>query len=685
MRDDIMSKQETSPSPSSSISTPPPLKKFIQIWRSEDMVKYVLFALDKYIKKDNVTKLSVFFTGLSAYLSEPINLFLKGESGIGKTHNAVQALRHFPKGDVWFLGGMSPKNLIHEHGVQLTRDGKPLESVLMERPEKPDMREFEDGESYRRALREYRDAVRSYQEKVKESYTLVDMSKKILVFLEAPEREVFENLLPILSHDREEIEYRFVDKTTKGLRSQRVVVKGWPATVFLSIDRSYMEDLATRSFTATPESSQEKIAEAHRMISNAASFPWEHAETEEDECIRRLILAIKGSGPADSPLDVVVPFPNMDEPFPKQIVRDMRDFQHFCQFVKPIALLQMFQRPRIEAEGREYVVATFADVWSAVQIYSSIFETTRTGSEERTLRFYHGVLAKRSVWYVRELVDEWNKISPKKVSRDWVEKALKRLIELGYVDSEPDPEDRRKMIYRPIPTNEITEIYRKFSSRIFFEEILKKGAQNWIKEISDKNLKVCIEKNSEKVELSKEELLSAIMSEKYFSIHPEGLLSDIFKLSKFTEKSPIGEKNIRETNYRQVSEISTSSPTVAVESTVQHIPEIRRVKEEECFYGKCSYCGARDVIEAYADGFGICGKCLKELLQHIEALQAPQSQSQSPTLVPEPKPSKAVSETQCCLNCKFWQGSEVTQIAYCIMFETSTPQTYSCGKWERRE
>jgi hypothetical protein len=659
----------------------PPLKKFIQIWRSEDMVKYVLTALEKYVKRDNITKMSVFFTGLSAYLAEPINLFLKGESSIGKTYNTVQSLQHFPKSDVWFLGGMSPKNLVHEHGIRLTKDGKPLDSI--EKPVKPNRKEFEDDRSYELALKEYKDELREYQKQVNESYTLVDMSNKILVFLEAPDLETFRMLLPILSHDKDEIEYRFVDKTTKGMRSQRVVIKGWPATIFLTTDRSYLEDLATRSFTATPESSKEKIEEAHKLINDMMSFPWKHAETEEDLCIKTLIRSIKGfvsdAVTSSNVLDVVIPFPNLHEPFPKQIVRDMRDFQHFCQFIKPIALLHAFQRPRMEINNKKYVIATFADVWNAVQIYSSIFETTRTGSEERIIKLYHEVLVKRGVWYIREIVDEWNKISPKKVSRDWVEKALKRLIELGYADSEPDPEDKRRIIYRPINASEIAEIYRKFSSRQFFEEILKKGAQDWIKKIADENLKVYIEKNSERVELSKEDLLSAIMSEKYFAIHPDGVLSAILNYPKFTEKSPIGEKNIRNSDYRQVSDISTISPTVTPESAAQHIPEIRRLKVEECFPGKCSYCGAQDVIEAYADGFGICGKCLKELEEKIKSL-APRDQSLS-TPTPEPKPSAE----ERCINCKYWQGSEVTQIAYCAMFETSTPQTYSCGKWERRE
>ena len=84
-------------------------RRTVEIWRTENLIDYTLKDLEKRIKKDKATKLSVFFTGLSAYLPEPINLFLKGESGVGKTYNVVETLRYFPQVDIWFLGGLSQR------------------------------------------------------------------------------------------------------------------------------------------------------------------------------------------------------------------------------------------------------------------------------------------------------------------------------------------------------------------------------------------------------------------------------------------------------------------------------------------------------------------------------------------------------------------------------------------------
>jgi len=72
-------------------------KRFVEVWRSRNLIDYVLADLDKRVKRDKPTKVSVFFTALSAYLPEPINLFLKGESGIGKTYNVVETLTYFPR------------------------------------------------------------------------------------------------------------------------------------------------------------------------------------------------------------------------------------------------------------------------------------------------------------------------------------------------------------------------------------------------------------------------------------------------------------------------------------------------------------------------------------------------------------------------------------------------------------
>jgi hypothetical protein len=203
-------------------------------------------------------------------------------------------------------------------------------------------------------------------------------------------------LRPILSHDKEEITFMIVDKTSKGqLQTRKVVLQGWPATVFLTTDVKYVEELATRSFTATPESSGEEILEANVLTNFKASLPWRYRDEAESFKIITGLINKLHELTLTSKLDVIVPFLNLYELFPREISRDMRDFQHFTQFLKTITLLHYFQRSYMKMNGSKLLVSTLTDVEKALTIYGEIFETTRTGTERRILDFYHDIMKTR--------------------------------------------------------------------------------------------------------------------------------------------------------------------------------------------------------------------------------------------------------------------------------------------------
>jgi len=505
------------------------VKQQVETWRTENLLGYVLKDLEKRVKRDKPTKLSVLFTGLSAYLPEPINLFPKGESGIGKTYNTVETLKYFPKEDVWLLGGVSPKALIHDYGVLLDKFGEPID--FSNKPEKPKKKDYDSEEEYQETLKGYKEEIKSWSETLRESYTLIDLKHKILVFLEAPEFETFKMLYPILSHDTDRIEYRFTDKTARGqLRTSKVVIEGWPATIFLMIDKKYMEELATRSFTATPEASKEKIGEANVLTNLKASAPWRYNhETEETKCISKLVLTIKNQF-AEAKMDVVIPFMNLHELFPKEIVRDMRDFQHFCQFLKTFPVLNFLQRPFMKIGDKRFLLSTVEDVREALKIYQDLFETTRTGTEQRTLNFYHELVKTKETWYLSEITHQYNLTHAKKLSSGRIGEILKRLDEIGYVDIDKDAEDKRINIYRPLVKEEEKS---RISSILEIETLLnskmEEGLEAWKKIISSETHFYYYKNFSEdkwgEQEISTEEAFKIVLegpSEENFSLLQKG-------------------------------------------------------------------------------------------------------------------------------------------------------------------
>ncbi|PIU59143.1 hypothetical protein COS86_05865, partial [Candidatus Bathyarchaeota archaeon CG07_land_8_20_14_0_80_47_9] len=155
--------------------------------------KFMLY-IGRTVKHDKMTSNLILKTGLSAYTKEPLNVFLRGESSIGKTYVVVNSLTVFPKEDVWFLGGLSPTALVHDRGLLVDMNNEPI--AYVSKPEKD-------------ATGEEKEAYQEYKEKLKTAHYLVDLQGKILVFLEAPNFETFNKLRPVLSHDVWETSYKF--------------------------------------------------------------------------------------------------------------------------------------------------------------------------------------------------------------------------------------------------------------------------------------------------------------------------------------------------------------------------------------------------------------------------------------------------------------------------------------------
>jgi len=520
------------------------------------LVDFILADLDRRIKHDNPVKLSVFFTGISGFLKEPINLFQKGESGIGKSYNTVQSLKYFPTETTILLGGLSPKALIHDYGVLLTEDGLPAENI--EQPEKPGKSDFANAEEYKDEMRLYKKRMKEYVEVMKKTYTLIELSGKTLVFLENPDFETFHMLYPILSHDTERIEYRFVDKLAKGqMRTMHVIIQGWPATVFLTVDRRYMEELATRSLTVTPENSKEKIEAANQLTNMKNCYPWLSCESEELKKTKAIIEAIRTWFEA-SGADIIVPFEGLHQFFPSSIVRDMRDFQHFTQLLKAITALHLFQRPLITMNGKTFVVSTMYDVAVAINVYSAIFETTRTGTEQAILDFYHNIVKQKTAWYLKSLTEEYNATATRKVSSDTIRIKLERLAQIGYVDIEKDDVDKRLNIYKPlIQEGEMHEIRRKTLNQQDFKAKLKEGFKKWKENIRGKG-QVEIKKFFRGSDMPKYDfnmLEHDVLSENFFSVSDSLLFSYLFKPKPSSEQENKPEI-IREQENRGISDIS---------------------------------------------------------------------------------------------------------------------------------
>ena len=129
------------------------------------------------------------------------------------------------------------------------------------------------------------------------------MRGKILVFLEPPQYELWELLKPILSHDKKEIEFPFVDKTANSnAETKDVVVRGWPACIFcIAKDESKWEiwdEIKSRILITSPNMVPQKYQESNKLISQTKGLPNLIQQQiiisdKERETTKNCVLAIK--------------------------------------------------------------------------------------------------------------------------------------------------------------------------------------------------------------------------------------------------------------------------------------------------------------------------------------------------------------------------------------------------------
>jgi len=456
--------------------------------------KFMLY-IGRTVKHDKMTSNLILKAGLSSYTKEPLNVFLRGESSIGKTYVVVNSLTVFPKDDIWFLGGLSPTALVHDRGLLVDANNEPIE--FLSKPEKD-------------ATPEEKEAYERFREKMKTAHYLVDLQGKILVFLEAPNFETFSKLRPVLSHDVWEISYKFTDKTSKGgpLQTMHVIIRGWPATIFCSTNERFVQDLATRSFTFTPETTEAKYKDANILTGSKIAFPWKYEQDLTHGLLESYVTYFKNHM---KELQAIIPFAEtFGALFPAKFPRSMRDFKHVLGLIQVSALFHLAQRPllvrqlRFEVEGKDpaipeyreerhvYVMAVKQDYDDVMNLWKAIKETTETSAAGHHLTFFHQIVEpmakKNPTFTIGDLTDAWNvKFSDRK-SSDAIRRWVDFLCEINYMTKEPSAVDKRQNLLKVIQEkinseytkNELSDTFGLDSLKAWLNEARTITAENHI-------------------------------------------------------------------------------------------------------------------------------------------------------------------------------------------------------------
>ena len=212
------------------------------------------------IKRDDENKLITFLAMLSAYTdSSQLNISFNAPSSSGKSYIPTEIAMLFPKEDVKEVGYCSPTAFFHDKAEKYNKETNEL---------------------------------------------IVNLSHKIIIFLDQPHTLLLQHLRPILSHDKTEVTLKITDKSQRaGLRTKNVVLKGFPSVIFCTAGLRIDEQESTRFLLLSPEVNQKKIREAIKeKISRAVNNVFYNQQLEENtnrQLLKKRIMAIKQAGIKD--------------------------------------------------------------------------------------------------------------------------------------------------------------------------------------------------------------------------------------------------------------------------------------------------------------------------------------------------------------------------------------------------
>lgn len=381
---------------------------------SQELIK----ILGLTIKKDAENKLATFLCQLSAYTEDSqFNISFNAPSSTGKSYIPTEIAKLFPEKDVIEIGYCSPTAFFHDTG-------------------------------------EFNKKRKGYE---------IDLSRKILIFLDQPHAMLLERLRPLLSHDKKEMRLKITDKSQKaGLRTKNVFIKGYPAVIFCSAGLKIDEQEGTRFLLLSPQTNQEKIREAiqeriKKETDSDAYQKWLDGDHER-ELLKERIRAIK----SEHVKDIKIADPKLIEKIfleNKEILkpRHQRDIGRLISLIKIFTLLNLWFRKR----ENNIIIADNKDIKEAMLIWDKISESQEYNLPPFIYDLYKDVIV--DIWQNKnnsrikfgmdrnDIVKRHSEVYGRMLP-DWQlrQRIIPMLEVSGLISQEQDPNDKRKMLIRPI-------------------------------------------------------------------------------------------------------------------------------------------------------------------------------------------------------------------------------------------
>jgi hypothetical protein len=445
----------------------------------KDFAEFVIETIKRTVRQEDSLVRQIFYTALSKNSANPINLAVLAPTSEGKTYPVLESVKYLPKSDVWKLGSMTPKVIIRQNGTLVDKDNEPLKPKIKELQRQ--IRSTKKDEEEKEELQEQLDQL--YQE----AKVLIDLSDKVLVFLEPPHKETWDILKPILSHDDYEIEHPYVyDVPGMGFKVKKVVTRGWPACIFCSAKNESnwpsWPEIQSRFLITSPNMVPQKYLDGNRLIAQKLGLPSllqqsliiSNSQVElAKKCVSYILqqvrqLFIKNTTGSDSSNTnpIWIPYATiLGEVLPAEKGADNRITTRILSFLTIITLARSHLRHKLEYGNENLVIANledFHEVLHITQSLSGIPPYKQKIFKEVFLEKYKSKVfpdksldgskvEKRIGVTTRELCDYFKEKTHKTITTNNMKQNLiSEFVNNGLVDEEDSNIDRRQKIYFPL-------------------------------------------------------------------------------------------------------------------------------------------------------------------------------------------------------------------------------------------
>jgi hypothetical protein len=477
------------------------LKLYIEYDDISDPLQFAIDTILKEAREESRLVKQIVYTMLSAYTNNPINLAINSPSGEGKTWVIQKVGEKFPEEDIMYIAGMTEKALFHRSGVLVIKKGtgeyEPIDERISAIDTEIEGKVLEISKTQSASVVKVRkDDIKKLEEEKKDLYKegkkLIDLSRKILVFLDSPSPGLFNAIMPLLSHDRYEVEYEFVD-TNNGIKTRSNILRGWPAVIFAqAIDYSHYvryPEIQRRFIITNPKMSIEKYSGAIDLIGDKYGLPdfayqAKVVSDSDKQKVRELIRGIKEkisdvcNGVEPDKNNVMIPYYEiLTSSLPKEKAFDMTVANRFFSYLSLLPLIQIDKRPRLfvkKPEGITFQIhplALFEDLKETISLmqyangvrpyvlewFYEVFLPGFNGKTERDRKLvYKGkeqveIFESRIALTTEDLVKKTYEVYNKTYTKKQIlESYINPLINQGYIDKVESELDHRASVYYPL-------------------------------------------------------------------------------------------------------------------------------------------------------------------------------------------------------------------------------------------